>query len=242
MQRQKKHHEEEGKLLEQPTLLDCPQCHSFIASDHINEDKQIAKCGHCDHVFDYKTEGYWDPFGPPLETQPEGLEVLRLQSLLELRLKHRHHVDRLGTFSTLAFSLLWNIMLLPFIFFVITSGQWYILFFISLHLFVGASLLWHVLGNLFNETTIEVSSQNLILQTTPFAGIKSRKRIIPSDQIDQLFVSRSKSNRPKTGPNLALRVRLHSGKTIELVTGLDKKTLQFLERQVEDYLGIENTQ
>ncbi len=240
MKRKEAKYKTKPELREAPTLLDCPQCHSFIASNHINEDKKIAKCDHCNHVFSYQTDQYWDPFGPPLETQPEGLEVLKLPSLLELRIKHREGTNRTNTFATLAFGLLWNIMLLPFLFFIVTSGQWYILLFISMHLFAGASMLWSVLGNLFNETTVEVNQHQMVQRTSPFAFGKQRERLIPISSIKQLSVTRSRSKKHQSGSNYTLNVLLISGKNIPLVSGLDKQTLEYVEQQVEGYLGIQD--
>ena len=223
-----------------PTLLDCPQCHSFISIQDINEEKNLAKCSHCNHVFSYETDSYWDPFGPPLETQPDGIDVLRLHSLLELRIKHRKNTDRFGTLFTLGFSLIWNIMLLPFIFFIVTSGSWYLLLFISLHLFAGVSMLWSVLGNLFNRSTIEVDRNELSINTAPFAWFGQREKRILTHQIAQLYVAHSQTKRHGSGSKFSLYVQLHSGRKTLLVNGLDKKTLHYLETQLENYIGIKD--
>ena len=241
MKRQEDKYQQKVALEQTPTLLDCPQCHSFIASDHINEKKQTAKCGHCNHVFNYETDGYWDPFGPPLDTQPEGLEVLRLSSLLELRIKHREATDRVNTLATLGFGLMWNIMLLPSYFSLlpVVSGISYCSS--ALHLFAGVSMLWSVLGNLFNETTVEVNQQYLLTKTTPFAWWNQRAKEIPVTDVQQLFVTRSRSKKNKGGPSYALHATLKSGKHLALISGLDQKTLQYVEREVERYLNIANT-
>ena len=225
---------------EMPPLLDCPQCHSFIGADSVNTQKHIAKCTHCDHVFNYETESHWDPFGPPLETQPDGIEILRLQSLLELRIKHRQSTDKIGTIFTLGFSVLWNLLLMPFVFFILSSGQWMLLLFISLHLFAGVSMLWRVLSQLFNTSTIEVNRDRLSIETLPFAWLGNRSKDIPVNQVKQLFVSRSKAKNSKAGPSYSLHVLLKSGKRVLLLSGLDRKTLMYLEAQIEHYMQIED--
>ncbi len=225
----------------QPLLLDCPQCHSFISADNINVQKKIAKCDHCDHVFNYEEDGYWDPFGPPFETHPAGIEVLKLSSLLELRVTHYLNADRTGLATVMFFSLIWNIALLPFIFFIISSGQLYILLFISLHLFAGVSMLWDVFGKIFNRSIIEINRKTLQVQTRPFPWPGQRHQSIKTSHIDQLFVDKSRTNKtPRSGQNYSLKVRLNSGKKRTLISGLDKKTLLYLESQIEDYLGIKD--
>ena len=240
MRKQKEKYANPVSTKEVAPLLDCPQCHSFIAADAVNTSKRLAKCGHCNHVFNYETDRHWDPFGPPLETQPDGLEVLRLHSLLELRVNHRQSADKVGTFFTLGFSLLWNLLLLPFIFFIFTSGQWTLLLFISLHLFAGVSMIWRVLGQLFNISTIEVNRDRLSIKTVPFAWFGDRAKDIPINQVQQLYVTLTKSKNNKSGPTYALHVLLKSGKKVLLLAGLDKRTLLYLEAQLESYMQIKD--
>ena len=101
-------HKETQEATKQPLLLDCPACHSFISQADINEDKSIASCGHCDHVFQLDDAQYWDPFGPPPSAQPDGIEVLRLRSMIELRIRHYQNVDKKELGFIGIFSLLWN--------------------------------------------------------------------------------------------------------------------------------------
>ena len=225
---------------EAPTLLDCPQCHSFISAENVNHDNHLAKCDHCNHVFNYRTDEYWDPFGPPHDTQPDGIDILKMQSLLDIHVKHRKQMDKSNTWMSLVFGLMWNAMLLPFLFYIITSGQWYILLFISMHLFFGITMLWNVMGTLFNKTEIEVTSDQLKIKTTPFAWPGRSIRKVETAEIDQLYVASAPRKKKKTGASYALYVLKTSGKKVLLQSGLDLKTLRYLEQQIESYLGIKD--
>lgn len=240
-QRQANYQKAEGDAVA-PTLLDCPVCRSFISEKDLNKKTGIAKCNHCDHVFSYEEDGYWDPFGLPAETQPSGLEVLRLPSFTEMHIRHVSSKPLADKGFLIFFTLMWNVMLIPFIYNIIQSGELFPLAFISLHLFAGVSMLWNLLGTLFNQTSVEVSERALIVRTTPFVLPSKREVEIPASDLSQLYVSRSKTK--KKGPNSASGLSLYalteSGKKHLLLSGLDRRTLHFIEHEVERYLDIED--
>ena len=58
-----RHPEEEGRpVIEQEIdfsdkkhhLLACPKCNHFISGVDINVEKTLAKCGHCQHMFNFE--------------------------------------------------------------------------------------------------------------------------------------------------------------------------------------------
>ncbi len=226
----------------EPTLLDCPVCHSFLSSSDVNMEKGMAKCSHCNHVFSFEEDGYWDPFGLPTDTQPTGLEVLRLQSLLEIKLRHYSNKNKGGFGFIFLFTILWNAALLPFLYIIISSGQIHFLLFISIHLLAGLSMLWNVLGTIFNESIVEVTSHSLKVVTKPFPWFRRGNIEVSTSEIEQLYVSRTKSEK-KTLSNdsgLSLYVLTKKGTRHLLLSGLDKKTLHYIEKEIEHYLKIED--
>lgn len=241
-QPQQKYKEAIGSKIKDPMLLDCPVCHSFLSASDVNMEKGMAKCSHCDHVFSFEEDGYWDPFGLPTDTQPTGLEVLRLQSLLEIKLRHFSNKPKGGFGFVFLFTLLWNAALLPFLYTIIASGQIYFLLFISVHLIAGLSMLWNVLGTIFNESTIEVTRHSLKVITKPFAWFGRGIKEIPASDITQLYVSRTKNRNktPNSDSGLSLYVQTKKGKHHLLLSGLDKKTLHYIEKEIEHYMKIED--
>jgi len=79
---------------ELPTLgsqLECPNCASEIFSDDINIDRAIAKCHNCHHVFPFE-EKIKDKRKARRRReifQPEGIEMFRLRSELNIDYKWR---------------------------------------------------------------------------------------------------------------------------------------------------------
>ncbi len=237
-----KYKEAAGLKDKDPTLMDCPVCHSFLSASDVNMEKGMAKCGHCNHVFSFEEDGYWDPFGLPTDTQPSGLEVLRLQSLLEIKLRHFSNQPKGGFGFVFLFTILWNAALLPFLYTIISSGQIHFLLFISIHLIAGLSMLWNVLGTIFNESTVEVTSHSLKVITKPFAWFGRGNIEIPASDIAQLYVSRTKNRKktPNSDSGLSLYVLTKKGKHHLLLSGLDRKTLHYIEKEIEHYLKIED--
>lgn len=82
---------------EVPLLLDCPQCLSFISEKDINQTDGLAKCSHCDHIFPFKEVLEKGPIGFPFQFQPAGLEILKLESLLEFKISHFKSQDKRST-------------------------------------------------------------------------------------------------------------------------------------------------
>ncbi|NND08180.1 MAG: hypothetical protein HKN87_17505 [Saprospiraceae bacterium] len=236
MKAQKSAYGQVGMGVDQPLLLDCPACHSFISQGDINEQKSIASCSHCDHVFQIDDAENWDPFGPSLSAQPTGIEVLRLRSMLELRIKHLQSVDRKELGFLAFFSLLWNGALLPFVFNIISSGTWILLLFISVHLVAGISMLWYLLTSIFNTTSIDVTKQQVRISTSPITLPGTNEVIIQTPEIDQLFVSTTKTNSP--GGNYGLYLLMKNGKKIKLLDKLNRTTLMQIEQEIEKYLEI----
>lgn len=221
-------------------LLDCPHCHSFISEKNLDASKKIAKCSYCDHVFSFDKEGYWDPFGLPTETQPLGLEMLRLPSFLEFKIDH--YRTNTGIWPLIGFTFIWNLLLLFFIVPLLLSKQFDQLPFISVHLLAGLFMMWKVFAALFNRSNVHIDSHNICLATKPFK-ILNRSKCIPTSEVKQLSVEsiRTVNSKGHTQMNHVLFLHKQSGDKIKLLEALDVKTLYYLEKEIERFLEIEDS-
>ena len=221
-----------------PVLIDCPQCHSFISTADINQNNKIAKCSHCNHIFSYDDQDYWDPFGLPTATQPAGLEVLRLPNFMEIKIQH-FQTSNQNFWSLLFFTIIWNIFLLVFVFAGISSGEYMVLAFTSVHLMVGLGLIFNVFSKLFNYTRVYIDDKQLCINTGPLNFFKKSQCFDVAD-IKQLFV-RTTEHRNSKGHkviNHALLTQNEDGTSTLLINNLDQKTLYYLEKEIERYLKI----
>lgn len=226
------------KELDNTHLLDCPSCHHFIGSHEVHMDKGIAKCTNCDHVFSFEDYLEDDPIGASdYGILPEGIELLKLKSLLEIRVNH-WQARGSSVLAPLFFALLWNVMLLPFLFFIISSGQWFILLFMSMHLFAGVSMLRGVLGTVFNRSMIDVTEAGVRVKTKPFGHIGERDKFYDRQNISHFSVGRAKKTFKTTGSQ-ALILHLTNGKKVHFLDGLDKTTLRYIESMIERHYKIQ---
>ncbi len=227
------------KHKEQPLLLDCPQCHSFISEDQINTKNKVAKCAHCDHVFSYEEEGYWDPFGLPTSTQPDGIEMLKLPSFLEFLIRPSKAI--FNNLFLIFFTFAWNAIIGIFIYNVLTSGAWTNLPFVAIHFAFGLVLLWNILGQIFNRSRIYIDENELCVSTKPFK-LGQREKCVPVSDINELTVKLkpSKGKNGQVTSSYQLLANTYDRKKISLIEGLDRNTMKYLEKEIEAYLGIEN--
>ena len=246
------HHEEEKHLtpldLEARSdhLIHCPQCDHILKAEDINIDKLVAKCAHCNHVFSFShqmdrdVEGY----SRPDMLIPNGLEVLKLSNELDIRVDWYRTIPRTSFAFTLIFTLVWNLILLPFVLMAIVSGEMSILLFTSVHILVGLSMLARLSAIFFNTTSVNVSRHALTITAGPLPSLFRVNRTIESRNIDQLYVTKYVESRTNGNPNYAyaLYVILKNGNKIRLLNGLNSETQKYLEYEIESFLGIEDRQ
>ncbi len=135
---------------ELPTLgtqLECPNCQAEILADDINIDRAIAKCHNCHHVFPFDEETKERrPARKRAEIfQPEGIEMFRLRSELNIDFKWRN-LQSSHWFMVL-FTLMWNAIVLPMAIAAMMSGEITALLFMSVHILVGVGLLFNLISN-----------------------------------------------------------------------------------------------
>lgn len=222
-------------------LLTCPKCNHLISGDDINIEKTIAKCSNCHHVFGFSHDSKIGGLVPEL-IPPEGIEVLKLRSELDLRLDWKKTTSSGGKSFLLAFTFLWNLILLPFVISILVSGNWGILLFLSLHLAVGLGLIWYMLGIYLNKTSINLSRHKLKVRTLPLRLPFFKSGEYEISDIKQLYVSKYTASTTNGVPNYAyaLYAIMQNGDKVSLVRGMNRETQHYMEQQIETYLGIRN--
>jgi hypothetical protein len=231
--------QEELDFSGQSPILSCPRCNHFIKGSDVNIEKTIAKCSHCEHVFAFEHDSNSLQL-KPVPIIPEGIETLKLKSELDIRLKWLNTTSKGGRKFLTLFAAMWNLMLLPFVLVVILSGEFGILLFLSLHLLVGLGLLWH-LGTIYlNRTSILINKRKLRVRTIPLRHLLWPNTEIDVDSIQQLYVTKYVQSTSNGIPNYAyaLYAILDNGEKRALIRGMSRETQIYIEKEIEDYLGI----
>ncbi|MEM1123737.1 MAG: hypothetical protein AAGJ18_25085 [Bacteroidota bacterium] len=232
---------------ELPTLgsqLECPNCASEIFSDDINIDKAIAKCHNCHHVFPFEKKLKKRSRGGKRAEifQPEGIEMFRLRSELNIDYKWRN--TQSSNYFLLFFTLVWNAMILPSAFAAVMSGELVSLLFMSVHIGVGVWLLLSQFSRFINSTYITVDEYYLTIDHRPISSPWFKNKKIPVDAIEQVFVKKERKGSTNGTPNFGysiIAVDKRGRREIPLIEGMSKpdKAL-FIEQEIEYFLGIED--
>lgn len=240
------HHQEQEAFKEidfskESCLLSCPKCNHFISGKDINIENTIARCSQCNHVFGFEHDSSSHRL-KPTQLIPEGIEALKLRSELDIRLKWAETTSKSGRWFLTLFAGFWNLILLPFVIMVVVTGEWGILLFLSAHLFVGLGLIWHLATIYMNRTSISVTKRRIRVRTIPFRHFLWKNKDLNVDQITQLYVSRYVQSTTNGEPNYAyaLYAIMDSGEKVSLIRGMNRETQVYIEREIEDYLGIKN--
>lgn len=232
---------------ELPTLsthLDCTNCGTPIKFENVNMDKTMAKCHNCEHVFPFEDE-VKDKRKARRRAeifQPEGIEMFRLRSELNIDYKWRKTVG--SNYFMLFFTLMWNAMILPAAFAAVTSGEFMALIFMSVHIAVGVYLLLGQISKLINSTSINVDENYLTIENKPISNPLYPSQKIPVDNIDQLYVRKRKTGSTNGVANYGYAVILIEKRTrreIPLITGMkNSDKALFIEQEIEYFLDIDD--
>ncbi len=221
------------------SLLTCPRCNHIVSENDVDEEHTKAKCSSCGYEFEFAFDSEGSALIPELRI-PEGIEELKLRSELDLRLRWKETTSKGGRWFMILFTSMWNLILLPFVVGAIVSGQWGILLFMGLHLLIGLGLLWNLATIYLNSTSISVTRERIRIRTVPFRHPVWRGRDIDARTIDQLYVSRYVQSTTNGSPNyaFALYAILKTGEKVSLIRGMSLETQTYIEKAIEDYLGI----
>ncbi len=218
--------------------LTCPNCNTNILSDDIILDKALAKCRNCHLVLDLEEEMNKGKAQRKEEifVIPKGIEILKLFGELNIEIEWRHSTSYFMMF----FTVVWNMMILPFAIFAILSGELFILLFISLHLAVGIGLIFWALSALFNTTYITVDEYFLKVEHRPFK-LFYKEYNLELHQIKQLYVKKYQNGSTNGNPNYAyaVMIQMDNHGEYKLVKGIAKPPQAlFIEQEIEKFLNI----
>lgn len=227
--------------LESPVLLDCPKCKHFVSARDLDLVHGMGRCSNCDHEFRIADVHGKDPHRRPEIIMPQGVDVLKLHSMLEIevdwyRSSPKKHVQ--GLFGS---AFIWNLIILPFVIFLAMSGELFILLLLSGHLIAGFALLWQLAATLINKTTIKVNEEGISIKHGPLRKLGKGNQQIPKQDIVQLYVNRyTEKIGKKSRQAYALSAILKGNKTVQLIKGMDLSTQLYLEQELETYLQIKD--
>ena len=222
-----------------PIHLNCKNCGNTLQAADINIDKAIAKCPQCDCVFSFE-----DELDAPVQRltnieMPDGIEVLKLRSALDIFIKWR---TSKYTFLKL-FTIIWDMVVIPFVVIAIVTGNWIMLAIISVHLAVAVGLTYLMIARMLNTTEINVNQYRLQMEhkpiPMPFYGWNS----ISVEDVDQVFCQRYVGSTTNNVPNYAFKVmvKLKNGNTKRLLQGLtEAQQALYVEQEIEEFLKIKD--
>lgn len=227
-----------------PVLLDCPNCGQFISAIDVDLEQKKADCSNCGHQFMFEDQVKEDPHRRPEMIIPDSVDALPLRSKLEIVLDWYRAAPKKSVATLVTGTFLWNIILLPIVFFLAYTGNFLIMIFLMGHLATGFVLLAQLISLFVNKTHITVDSTGISMQTSPIKSLLHRDKQISAEQIKQLYVVRYTEKYHKKNQRgvqaYALYAILYNNKTIELVRGMDRETQLYLEQEIERYLDIKD--
>lgn len=210
-------------------------------ADHINITSLVAKCHHCNSVFNFSDNLEMASRNRPEIMLPIGFEAYTTLSTLDIEFSWKQSTKGLGFF--IFFALFWNGILSIFVITALATGAYEMLLFTSIHLLIGISLIYYILTVLLNKTYILVSKREILVEHRPLRLPFHPNRSISAMDLDQLFISKYVSSRTNGRPNYAFSVmaRLRTGSEIKLVKGLRQpEQATYIEQQIEKFLHIED--
>lgn len=242
-QHEEHYQQPQGGLFKKGIHLDCVECGTPVPARDININTSLAKCTNCDSIFDFEDEiRQWDRNRPEI-FMPDGLEVLKLQSELDIQVSWMQSKPRKGFGFLTFFTFMWNLILLPIVFTSVLSGEFGILLGAGIHIVVGLGLLGYIASVFVNTTDIIIDSRFLEIRHRPIKLPFFKTHKIPSKDIKQLYVTRYVSHKSNNVPShaYALYAILHSGEKIQILNGMNQETQLYLEQEIENYLEIKDS-
>lgn len=231
------------KKAEHKLHVKCSDCGSDIPARDVNITDTIAKCNDCNNIFKFDKDIFpdWDRKRPEMFI-PEGMEVLKLQSELDIQFDWYNAQSKKGMGFKTFFTFMWNIMLLPFVIGAFSSGQYEMLLFSSIHIIVGLGFIANLVSTFINKTNISVTKRFIEIKQKPIPSFLKKNVKIPTEDIEQLYVTRYVSSTTNGVPNHAnaLYVITKDGQKIPLVKGMNQETQLYLEQEIEMFLKIED--
>jgi hypothetical protein len=120
------------------------------------------------------------------------------------------------------------------------DAPWVMFVFPILHLGVGVGLTYTALAGFYNKTSVMVGQGKLSIQHSPLPW--PGNRTFPATDIIQLYSEqRMVHSRNGTNARYQLSAITRDNRKIRLIANLNEPDkVRFLERKIEEYLGIQN--
>jgi len=221
----------------------CAECHTDIPAKDVNITDSLAKCDDCNNIFRFDKEIFpeWKR-GKPEMFIPEGMEVLKLPSELDIQFDWYNAQSKKGMGFKTFFTFMWNIMLLPFVIGALSSGQYEMLLFSSIHILVGLGFIANLVSTFINKTNISVTKRFIEIKQKPIPSFLKKNIKIPTSEVSQLYVTRYVSSTTNGVPNHAhaLYAITKNGQKHTLIKGMNKETQLYLEQEIELFLDIKD--
>lgn len=215
--------------------LDCKTCGTPIPAENINLDRAIAKCTNCNAVFSF-ADRFPAATPPKLKVdRPENIQVTRSTNELTIVRKWFGPIFFFFAF----FSVFWNGITWTFVLIAISTGNYSMLAFISLHLVVGLGVLYYTAALLLNSTEIRVGRRYLSVKNSPlpFPG----NCTVPVGRIEQVYCKEKISRGRNRSVTYEIYAIAEQDRRQDIIKGLPSaEEAVFLEQEIERFLGIED--
>lgn len=221
----------------------CSECNADIPARDVNITDSLAKCDDCNNIFRFDKDIFpeWQRSKPEMFI-PEGMEVLKLPSELDIQFDWYNGQSKKGMGFKTFFTFMWNIMLMPFVFGAFSNGQYEVILFASIHILVGLGLIGNLVSTYINKTNISVTKRFIEIKQKPIPSFLKRNIKIPTNEIAQLYVTRYVSSTTNGVANHAhaLYAITKDGNKHALIKGMNKETQLYIEQEIELFLDIED--
>lgn len=220
----------------------CAFCNEPINSSNINVKDSLAKCNACNSVFSLEEAAFEKRRrGYPIFFVPEGTEVLKLFSSLEITTSWLRSSKKDKFKFDFIFATIFSIVSSVAFFGGLLAGSALLSIFSSFFLVASLILLYLFLANLINKTVIRIEEETLSIQHKPLKFISWKNRRIPLKTIRQLFVKEYNSNRSVNNEPLkayGLYILTGEDKEIKIIEDMNKETSLYIEQEIEEFLTI----
>lgn len=172
-------------------------------------------------------------------TLPKGFEVNYFEEYMQIT-RVWHGVK---TYFILLFALIFNGVWINsgFVELLLSDRELLPKLFFSIFFFLGLGLLYFAVATWLNKTQIYVSKSNIEIKHQPVPWLGKKK--IKADNIEQLFVEEKYQGSSNDNPRYSYNVigLTSEGTQFKLIAGCESRYhARFIEKTIEDYLGIEN--
>lgn len=218
----------------------CESCSQVVNVEDVNLDRMLARCRHCNHLFDCshqvgkgKEASAASP--KPEVGQPQGVSRQQQGAKVVLSWGWFHPAVLFLTFFCIAwdsFLFFWYRVALS-----MPKAPWIMLVFPIGHVFVGVTLTYGVLCSFFNRTRVQFDRSQVEISHGPLPSPGHNQLCLDSADLDQVFVVEQR--RSKGSRSYEVCALLKNGSRVKLLGSLQQlERALYLEQQLESYLGI----